>query len=600
MRRTLFGKFFLSSLLILAVTYAVLLVSMSQLFSQFYLSLKERELKKRGEAIAGLLVSSSSEIPETVRQLSEGIQVVLVPLPQLFTKGSPSEHGPKMMRPGAFFRRELPLREFRERLLRGEAVTFQGILPFLKQEMLVVALPFPSGTPPEAVLLLSTPLADIRGTVKAVQYLLFVSGLFALPLAVLLAFLFSRSLAAPLRRMRAIAQAIALGDYTQRMDIPREEELGHLARDFNILSQELQRTIGALQKEKREIENILLALEEGVIALDLEGRVVSANPAAQELLGIPLREGMEIGNLFPESIAEPFTKTLREGAPIRREYAFRGKNLIIRVAPLREEGKVYGAVGVIQDITDLRRAEELRRQFIADVSHELRTPVTAIQGFLEAALDGVIPWEEFKTKYLPLLHGEILRLSRLIRDLLDLSLLESGNIQWEMEPIDASALAQEVILKLTPLFQDKHITVQNRLPSPLVVLGNRDRLAQVLTNLLHNAILFSREGSTVILEGERGEEMTTIAVLDEGPGIPEEDIPFIFERFYRVDKSRSRKGGGMGLGLAIVREIVERHGGRVGVTNRPQGGSRFFFTLRNGPAEGLGKGQGQSHPQEAL
>lgn len=598
MRRTLFGKFFLAFLLILAVTYAVLLVSMSQLFSEFYLSLKERELKRRGEAIASLLVSPSSGIPETVQRLSEGIQVLLVPLPQLFAPDSPFEERPRMMmRHGVLFRRVFPLQELKERLLRGETVAFQGVLPLLRQEMLVVAMPFPPQASPEAVLFLSTPLADIRTTVKTVQYLLFASGLVALPFAVFLAFLFSRSLAAPLRRMRTITRAIALGDYTQRMDIPKEEELGGLAQDFNTLSQELQRTIGALRKEKQEIENILLALGEGVIALNLEGRVVSANPAALELFGIPL-EGRAIDTLFPESAAGLFAETLREGVPTRGECVFQGKNLIIRVAPLKEGEKVYGAVGVIQDITDLRKAEELRRQFIADVSHELRTPLTAIQGFLEAALDGVIPWEEFRAKYLPLIHEETMRLSRLIRDLLDLSLMESGKIKLNMEPVDVAALADEVILKLTPLFQEKRITIENRLPSPLFVLGDRDRLAQVLTNLLHNAILFSREESTITIEGEQDKETTTVSILDEGPGIPEEDIPFIFERFYRVDKSRSRKGGGMGLGLAIVREIVERHGGKVGVANRPQGGSRFFFTLPSEPAGGPGQEKEQSHPQK--
>ncbi len=589
MRRTLFGKFFFSSLLILSVTYVVLLASMSQLFNQFYLSLKERELKKRGETIASLLASSSPEIPETIHRLSEGVQVFLVPLPQLFAQDSPFRRGPKMMHPGGFFRREFPLQELEKRLLQGETVTFQGFLPLLRQEMLVVAIPLPPQALPQAVLFLSTPLADIKTTVRTVQYFLLLSGLFAFPLAMLLAFLFSRSLAAPLHRMRTIARAIASGDYTQRMDIPKEEELGNLAQDFNVLSQELEKTIKALRKEKEEIENILLALQEGVIALDLEGRVFLVNPAAQELLGVPLKEGMQVTDFLPESAQELFLKTLRDGVSTRGECTFQKKHLAIQVAPLREGEKAYGALGVIQDITDLRKLEELRRQFVADVSHELRTPLTAIQGFIEAALDGVIPWDEFQSKYLPLLHEETMRLSRLIRDLLDLSLMESGKVHWDMEPIDIGALASEVILTLTPLFQEKRITVTTKFPSPLLVLGNRDRLAQVLTNLLHNAILFSKEGSTIILEGEENNGTTTIAVLDEGPGIPEGDIPFIFERFYRVDKSRSRKGGGMGLGLAIVREIVEHHGGKVGVVNRPQGGSRFFFTLQSASVAELGQ-----------
>ena len=580
MKRTLFGKFFLSSLLILAVTYAVLFASMSQLFSQFYLSLKERELKRRGELIASVLTSPTQEIPETVKRLSEGIHVLLVPLSRLFAPDSPLRHGPQMMRPGAMFRRVFPLQELENRLRQGKAVTFQGVLPVLRQEMLVVALPLPPDAPPQAVLFLSTPLADIQMTVKAFRYLLLWSGLVAFPLAVILAFLFSRSLSVPLKKMRTMARAIASGDYTKRLEIPPEEELGQLARDFNTLSQELERTIRTLEREKREIENILLALKEGVVALDLEGRILSANPKAQEVFETPLEGKARIDEVLPQDVAMLFQETLKSGVATQGECVFRSKRLIVRVAPLEDEGVLYGAVGVIQDITELRRAEELRRQFIADVSHELKTPLTAIQGFLEAVLDGVISFEEFRKKYLPLLYEETLRMSRLIRDLLDLSLMESGKVRWEMEPVDLAALTREVVLKLTPLFQEKRVNVENHLALPLVVFGNRDRLAQVLTNLLHNAILFSPEGSTVTIEGEEREGMVTVSVLDEGPGIPENDLPFIFERFYRVEKSRSRKGGGVGLGLAIVREIVERHGGTVGVENRPQGGSRFFFTLK--------------------
>lgn len=578
MKKTLFGRFFLSSLLILAVAYAVILFSMSQFFNQYYLSLKERELKRRGEAIASFLSSPPWEIPETVQRLSEGLQVFLFSFEEIFTKNSPLMRGPRMMHLSTLFRREFPLREIRERLQRGETVAFQGILPPLHQEVLVVAMPL--GVPPQAVLLLSTPLTDIRITVKTVRYLLLWSSLIALPFALFLAFLSSRALSLPLQRMRTIARAIALGDYAQRMEIPKEEELGQLAQDFNTLSAELAKTVEVLKREKREIENILLALREGVVAVDREGRVLSANSAIQEVLGVDVKEGALVSSFFPENMVRLFEETLQSGASTQRECRLDKKYLVVQVAPLKEKEIIYGAVGVIQDVTDIRKTEELRRQFIADVSHELRTPVTAIRGFLEAALDEVIPWEEFKTKYLPLLYEETMRLSRLIQDLLDLSLMESGKTEWTMEPLDLFSLAEEVVLKLTPFLQEKNITVRKELPALPFVLGNRDRLIQVLTNLLHNAILFSPENSTITVRGEAKGEEVVVSIIDEGPGIPEEDIPFLFERFYRVEKSRSRKGGGVGLGLAIVQEIVARHGGRVGVENMPQKGSRFFFTLK--------------------
>ena len=578
MKRTLFGRFFLSSLLILAVAYAVVLFSMSQFFNQYYLSLKERELKKRGEAIASVLSFPPQEIPETVRRLSEGLQVLLFPFEEIFDEDSPLMRGSHMMRLMTLFRREFPFREIRERLKRGETVAFQGIFPPLRQEVLVVALPL--GAPPQAVLLLSTPLADIRATVSTVRYLLLWSSLIALPFALLLALWSSRSLALPLERMRTIARAIALGDYTQRMEIPQEEELGQLARDFNALSAELARTVEALKREKREIENILLALREGVVAVDQEGRVLSANPAARKVFGVDIEEGQSMSSFFPQEVVQLFMETLQRGTFTQGECALERKYLAVQVAPLKEGERVYGAVGVIQDITEIRTTEELRRQFIADVSHELRTPVTAIQGFLEAALDDIIPWEEFKTKYLPLLYEETMRLSRLIRDLLDLSLMESGRVEWEMDPLDIATLAEEVVLKLTPFVQEKNITIRRELEGLPFVVGNRDRLVQVLTNLLHNAILFSPEGSVIIIRGEARDAEVMVSVIDEGPGIPKEDIPFIFERFYRVEKSRSRRGGGVGLGLAIVQEIIARHGGQVGVENMPQKGSRFFFTLK--------------------
>jgi len=254
--------------------------------------------------------------------------------------------------------------------------------------------------------------------------------------------------------------------------------------------------------------------------------------------------------------------------------------VILHITPLKEKDTTKGAVAVVQDITELRKVDRLRREFIANVSHELRTPLTSIQGFLEAVIDRVISLEEFQEKYLSLIHTETLRLSRLIHELLDLSLMESGKIRWEMEEVAIPHLSQRVIAKLTPLLGERNIKIQEdfemNLPS---ALGNEDRLEQVFTNLLHNAILFSPPGSTVTIGGRREKDQLLIFVSDQGTGIPPQDLPYIFERFYRVEKSRSREGGGTDLGLAITKQIVEHHGGKIWVKSEVGKGTTFFFTL---------------------
>lgn len=234
-------------------------------------------------------------------------------------------------------------------------------------------------------------------------------------------------------------------------------------------------------------------------------------------------------------------------------------------------------MAVLEDVTELKQVDQLRRDFVANVSHELRTPLTAIQGFVEALLDEVT---RDPKQYLEVIYQETLRLKALINDILELSLLQSGQPKWDLNAVDVADLFGRVLFKLSEQVSAKSLTVEQDVPPDLpFLLANEDRVEQVLVNFLTNAIRYSPPGSTISLRAFSATGNITVAVEDQGPGIPAEDLPHIWERFYRVEKSRSRALGGTGLGLAIAKEIIETHGGRVGVTSEVGRGSTFWFTL---------------------
>ncbi|MDI3543501.1 MAG: hypothetical protein PWP57_1106, partial [Candidatus Atribacteria bacterium] len=299
--------------------------------------------------------------------------------------------------------------------------------------------------------------------------------------------------------------------------------------------------------------------------------------------------GLHISQLFPQpQIQEIFSRALKEGKEEAQEFQIEnGDHLVLHLTPLKEGEKVYGAVGVFQDITELRQLEELRRDFLANVSHELRTPLTSIQGFVEAMMDGVISDEELRKRYLDVIHRETLRLSRLIHDLLDLSLMESKKIEWEVNPLSLFPLIDQVLLKLMPQIEDKKIQIKKDFSSPLpLVWGNMDRIEQVLINLLSNALIFSPPESIIEIKAWQEGKTVAVSIKDQGEGIPEKDIPHLFERFYRVEKSRSREKGGTGLGLAIAKQIIENHGGTIKVESQLHQGTTFIFTLPIAPSQG--------------
>ncbi|HHY92445.1 MAG TPA: cell wall metabolism sensor histidine kinase WalK, partial [Firmicutes bacterium] len=567
MPRTLFGKLLLSYLAVALVTLLAVGVTTSRLFAGFYYSVKEKELLQQGQQVAQALQTSAGTARENLRVLGSHLRNLpgsrLVVLER--TDLAP---GADQILPG---RPPLLDRATSLKVLRGEPASGRVPASPWGQDILRAVIPLKDRGEVTGALVIFTPLADIAATVKAVQRLILNAAGIAVLFAILLGSYLSRSISRPLKEMGRISLAMAEGNFKQQVPVTSHDEVGQLAQNFNDLAVALDRTIGALRQEKRKIEDILANMSEGVIAVDQEGRILFSNPGVQHNLGTacgPLVEGVPVGSLGCPELARLFADVLKCEDSRSGELVLKGGKTCIaaHVTPLIEPGEgIRGAVAVLEDVTELKQVEQLRRDFVANVSHELRTPLTAIQGFVEALLDEVALDPK---QYLEVIHRETLRLKALINDILELSLLQSGQAKWELNSVDVADLCARVIFKLSDQASAKHLVVAQDVPPDLpLLLANEDRIEEVLVNFLSNAIRYSPPGSTISIRASCAAGNITVAVEDQGPGIPAEDLPHIWERFYRVEKSRSRALGGTGLGLAIAKEIVETHGGRVGVTS---------------------------------
>jgi len=400
-------------------------------------------------------------------------------------------------------------------------------------------------------------------------------------------YLVARRLLGPLSTMLPATRRIASGDLEQRLEVPADDELGLLARHLNEMVERLRSNIREISNERNKVRSILASLTDAVVAVDQVGRVILCNPAAEALLNKKVEEMEQkyllevIRNHELDRLAKDI---LEKGEPAEVEVRlFPTSPRLFRVhgAPIfGERGRIVGAVLSLRDITEIRRLEQVRSEFVANVSHELRTPLTSIRGFVETLLEGALADEKTSRRFLGIINNEAQRLQRLIEDLLTLSRVEHRS----PEPVGVGASLPQAVARVLevvgPLAEERGVALRTEIPSDLLHLRLPENfLDQILLNLLDNAIKYTPEGGEVTVRAFREGSRARVEVQDTGIGIPPESLPRIFERFYRVDKARSRALGGTGLGLAIVKHMVEAYGGTVGVESQPGKGSTFHFTV---------------------
>jgi two-component system phosphate regulon sensor histidine kinase PhoR len=453
--------------------------------------------------------------------------------------------------------------------------------------LLYVGVPLTDGERVVGVVRLALPLADLMSSYAAMRQVMLVGGLIAIAAALGIGLFVAGRVVRPVIEMQAIARRMSDGDFAVHAPVRSVDELGALGRALNVLADRLHGKIRDLEQEQAKATAILDGMVEGVIAVDGRNTILFMNGRARAIFA--LGAGFAPRTSFLEVIRNPdLHEVLRqsrvEEGVTRRELLLSTpveRAIQVNAVRIHLGGDQVGVIMVLHDVTELRRLEQVRTEFVANVSHELRTPLTAIHGYLETLLSGALEEPEHARRFLEIVFRHTERLGRLLNDLTDLSNIELGKVTLRLEPTPLAETVESALAIIRPKAETARVnlaaTVAGELPP---VQGDRDRLAQILINLVDNAVKYTPPGGRVTVSARPGEaETVEVSVTDTGVGIPTTDLPRITERFYRVDRARSRELGGTGLGLAIVKHLVHAHGGELAIDSELGRGTVVRFTL---------------------
>jgi two-component system phosphate regulon sensor histidine kinase PhoR len=419
------------------------------------------------------------------------------------------------------------------------------------------------------------------------------SSLLSLIILIPLLYFLARSLTHPIWEITQRAIQLVSSIFNKEVQVNSKDELGSLSKAIGEIGNQLRNKIEEISKEKDYFQTILKGMTEGVLVVDGRGRILMINDALRNLLTLSsdVADKMPLEVIRNAELEASIRKAIQDGSSMALEFTVPTpgqKTVEVNVVGIISSSQsvgmggegARGAIAVFHDITRLKELEKIRQDFVANVSHELRTPLTTIKGYAETLLEGALK-EQIASQFVQVIKKHTDRLTKIVEDLLMLSKIESREFQLNLEPITLPDLFEDVLGFIREAAGKKNITIiQNEIRPSLVIQTDRNYLEQVLINLLDNAIKYTSTGGRITISAlETGQKEIEISVQDNGIGIPTEDLPRIFERFYRVDKGRSQEMGGTGLGLSIVKHIVQAHGGKIWVESQLGKGSTFYFTL---------------------
>jgi two-component system phosphate regulon sensor histidine kinase PhoR len=451
-------------------------------------------------------------------------------------------------------------------------------------DMLYVAVPVKSNNSHVGVVRVAMPLHQVAAAIGRIRSMVLTAALLALGFALLLGVKMAGSMGRRIAAVSQAARALASGDLEAQTRARGKDEIAALATSFNEMAEQLRLMVRELRQEKRRVETILERLGEAILVTDPTGRILLCNVAAEQVFG---KQGEQlVGQTVVHAtqnaaLDDAFRHALATGGTTTAEVQVlfpRHRVLEATVTAVATE-EPLGAVAVLHDVTELRRLESVRREFVANASHELQTPIAAIKAMAETLLGGGKDDPAVAERFLRDLEKQVDRLGALVRDLLDLATIEGGELHLESTEVNVSDIARSVTAQLRSLAEQRQVAVSLEIPEDLAVLADWSALNRIVANLLDNAIKYTEPGGHAGIRGARTDDGIVITVWDTGLGIPSTNLSRVFERFYRVDKARSRELGGTGLGLSIVKHLVEALGGRISVDSRLGKGSEFTVTL---------------------
>ncbi|EAG7673150.1 cell wall metabolism sensor histidine kinase WalK [Listeria monocytogenes] len=430
-------------------------------------------------------------------------------------------------------------------------------------------------------------VADIESVYKQVDDItnIFITGtLIAMIITAVLGILLSRTITKPIVEMKRQAYAMARGNYSRKVKVYGVDEIGELADSFNTLTKRVQEAQAMTEGERRKLSSVLAYMIDGVIATDRRGKVILINTPAEKMLrvkhesanGRSIIDVLDIGDTYQfEDLMEVDGSLTMDRSTLDKPYVLRANFSVIQ----RETGFNNGVIAVLHDITDQEKVDQERRDFVSNVSHELRTPLTSMHSYLEALSDGAWEDKEIAPRFLEVTQNETERMIRLVNDLLKLSRMDGGREQLEKSFVNFTDFFNHIIDRFE-MMKKETIMFKRHIPrEPVIIEIDEDKVMQVLDNIISNANKYSPDGGRISFYLKKFEDEIEVSIADEGLGVPDEDLANVFDRFFRVDKARSREMGGTGLGLAIAREVIEAHGGRIWAERNKNKGTIIKFTL---------------------
>lgn len=590
--RSIIGKLWATIILIVTIVLMFLTLFLLQFFENSNIQQAEHQMEKIGVKAAALLEHRDGRtIDDTLKSVDNIADVydagyVMIVNGKVWN-GPKGSSAPDLQRD--FFENDAILNH----ALSGETPvkkigTFRITAHQKKktQRLIIVGVPIHDSSNTHGAVYIIQPIQIAQNALDQSKKLIYICAGFSILLTTFFAFFLSTRIGSPLRKMRKAALQVALGNFDITVPVITRDEVGDLAVAFNNMRQKLKTNMNALHQEKEQLAGILQNMADGVLLMSTDAQIAASNPPADHFVYSWNYEhnADASGRKTPDLLEDLFHKVSADGAQKTCEISVQGRIWVVIMKPLFDQDKIRGAVAVLRDMTEERHNDQMIKSFVANVSHELRTPIAMMQGYSEAIIDDIAESAQEKKDMAQIILDESKRMGRLVNELLDLAKLETGHFQLDRREVALDAFFKHIVTKFSKVASDAGIRIQSEfheIDGEFFVM-DPDRVEQVMTNLIDNAIRHMHKGGVVTVEARCEQEKLHVFVRDSGVGIIKEDIPFVFERFYKADKARTRGKTGTGLGLAIAQHIVEAHGGEISVNSIKGEGTTFQFTLKQG------------------